>query len=88
MSANDDGGPAFPHTVEYSDGLSGGRLPYGGMSLRDWFAGQALAGEFASQDTDSGVWMEKGFGTVAARCYNVADAMLAARATRRDGAKE
>lgn len=28
----DDGGPAFP------------RSPCGGMSLRDWFAGQALIG--------------------------------------------
>lgn len=39
MNAMDkDGGPAFPIP---SDGMTAG---HNGMSLRDWFAGQALAG--------------------------------------------
>ena len=45
-----------------------------GMSLRDWFAGQALAGMTleASQNVDD----------VAFRAYMIADAMLRARAKR------
>ena len=42
-----------------------------GMTLRDWFAGQALAG------TDFGDWRESDH--LERRCYQVADAMLAAR---------
>lgn len=44
MSKNtntNDGGPAFPHPTECSDGRA---IPHLGMTLRDWFAGQALAG--------------------------------------------
>ena len=36
-----DGGPAFPYRDE--DG-EGGFDQYSGISMRDWFAGQALAG--------------------------------------------
>jgi hypothetical protein len=41
MSANIDGGPAFP---------TNGTSPYNkdGMSLRDWFAGKALQGLIAN----------------------------------------
>ena len=42
----DDGGPAFPAM------LPGGNYCTPGMSLRDWFAGQALAGLLASGDWD------------------------------------
>jgi len=59
----------------------------GGMSLRDWFAGQALAGELASQDERNDAHGGRGTGICtdeympqqAARCYRIADAMLAAR---------
>jgi len=44
MDKQDDGGPAFPHTQEYIDGDGVRQLAWGGMSLRDYFAGQALAG--------------------------------------------
>ena len=62
----DDGGPAFPIT-EY--GLQG----YSGMSLRDWFAGQALAGMLRNQSaygspSNAGEWS-----------YQFADAMIEAR---------
>ncbi len=60
---HDDGGPAFP---VYAPGLSNG------MSLRDWFAGQALAG-IAVRDT------VLPFEDEAAAAYRYADAMLAAR---------
>ena len=79
MSATKNGGPAFPeHRFEhYGDGA--GRLTtHGGMSLRDWFAGQALAG------ITGGYWSNpemSGLGPMqlAAEAYAYADAMLAAR---------
>ena len=61
-----DGGPAFPYPVKY----------FGvGMSLRDWFAGQALVG-LCAHDGTHGVHDVK---TTTGRAYEVADAMLAAR---------
>ena len=63
MDQTNDGGPAFP-----SDRF--GEL---GMSLRDYFAGQALAGQLA--EPDSGKEPEY----IANWCYRYADAMLAER---------
>lgn len=42
MSGRDDGGPAFPLVLDLDRAVSG--VPTNGMSLRDWFAGQALIG--------------------------------------------
>lgn len=39
MSGHDDGGPAFPG-VHYRDDEGQEFASHGGMSLRDWFAGQ------------------------------------------------
>lgn len=71
MSATKDGWPAqavLPRQV-LENRLE--VLPEGGMTLRDWFAGQALAscmvGEFSSTEQ------------CARYCYSKADAMLAAR---------
>ncbi len=67
---SDDGGPAFPVTEGPS--LSG----WYGMTLRDWFAGQALAGLIANEclaTTPEGIMGD------ARRVYSMADAMLAAR---------
>ena len=66
MSYTTEGGPAFP--------LQPASMPemhYLGMSLRDWFAGQALANVYASHDCKPGI--------VAEWAYEVADAMLAQR---------
>lgn len=46
---------------------------YGGMTLRDWFAGQALAGFTVA--TNSAFEPER----YAQACYSLADAMLAQR---------
>lgn len=46
--------------------------PDPGMSLRDWFAGQAISGLLASTDNCTA-------GVFAAKAYFVADAMLVAR---------
>lgn len=52
-----------------------------GMTLRDWFAGQVLAGETANPD--SGLWDESHkYETMIKRAqlyYRIADAMLEAR---------
>lgn len=70
MSAPKDGGPAFPQnaTVEASPG----------MSLRDWFAGQALAGLCAAHN-ERGVWTTASSPSTADFAYTLADAMLAER---------
>ena len=72
----DDGGPAFPvsgHCVDASGAYCGEVVNSKGLSLRDWFAGQALAGICSQSplpDTE----------TEAAKiAYLAADAMLAAR---------
>jgi hypothetical protein len=45
-----------------------------GMTLRDWFAGQALAGIAAHATSE-----EWSVGVVAQYCYDLADAMIAER---------
>lgn len=73
-----DGGPAFPSPTTYH---LNGQVEYGtfGMSLRDWFAGQVLAGIMSARSyTDVAEW-------VPARAYEIADAMLAERS--KGGAK-
>ncbi len=66
-----DGGPAFPVSMPALFGRDAE-----GMSLRDWFAGQALAGLLSNPRADQ-EWAGK---HAAVSAYNVADAMLAARA--------
>jgi hypothetical protein len=62
-----DGGPAFPNL--YKDGTGLTVMPIQGMSLRDYFAGQAL-----------GSCIERAHSDFAARlAYEVADAMLKER---------
>lgn len=85
-----DGGPAFPgHETEKRQ--SKGGMPYDftayrpGMSLLDYFAGQALAGLM----TESGDWEGGIIGddlhdeatgiTIGDFCYNIARNMLAAK---------
>lgn len=73
MSARDDGGPAFPVADVYNkdgDGITEGSP---GMTLRDWFAGQALTG-LLSDPSRAG--KPQAF---AAEAYQMADAMLKAR---------
>lgn len=77
----DDGGAAFPsleRVDEYSDAK--GRyiehfLPVGGMSLRDYFAGQALIGLVARFE-DQAPFPSR---ALASDAYIVADAMIAER---------
>lgn len=66
-----DGGPAFPVSWD----MDGDRVAMPGMSLRDWFAGQVLAGLWANPRDDYTVARED----KAVEAYRQADAMLAAR---------
>ena len=68
-----DGGPAFPH-FKFTENGKVEICPQGGMSLRDYFAGQALAGMMAHDQTSS--WQDY---EVAGDCYVYADAMIKAR---------
>lgn len=88
-----DGGPVFPHihTDLYDD--DGRDLPgpqvhttRPGLSLRDWFAGQALSGLLSSDHgaaSAAKLLLDTGTYTSLANCaFNIADAMLAAREAR------
>lgn len=75
-STIDDGGPAWPaFDSEVHDGTNAYPRGRPGMSLRDWYAGQALAGMLAHPgDTIRG-----SYGGVARAAYEYADAMIKAR---------
>lgn len=77
MSEKKDGGPAFP----FVEGLAGYEHNKHGMTLRDYFAGQALAGIMANiHNLDKSDYLRmKGKEIVSAMSYQIADAMLAER---------
>lgn len=81
MSKIDDGGWAFPHILPAYNGEPA--MPISGMTLRDWFAGQALSAiithalnkpwQLKADDTGD-------IGPATCRtAYDTADAMLEAR---------
>jgi len=74
MSTKNDGGPAFPNLKAHDSGPRDARN--GGMSLRDWLAGQALVSGWLPTQ----VAAEVGVQQLAWHCYDIADAMLAERA--------
>jgi hypothetical protein len=63
------GGHAFPTLFIEPEHGSG----YAGMTLRDWFAGQALAGLIGKLGSD------KEWHLVGDYCYHAADKLIAAR---------
>ena len=66
-----DGGPAFPHTTQW-DGITPA-INHHGISMRDYFAGQAMAAIIASvYCTPETIYTE-----VSSRAYAQADAMRA-----------
>lgn len=79
MSNIDDGGPAFPNTPDMMQSANLG-FDGAGMSLRDWFAGQAISTLINKCEDSYGAWTPS---NVAAGCYAVADAMIAARNDRK-----
>lgn len=91
MNEIHDGGQAFPRaTMETIDGVNTGR--FDGMTLRDYFAGQALAGWCVDTPkitvdhvvSADGKTIDRSINSeevrkVAAHCYRIADAMIAER---------
>ena len=74
MSKN-DGGAAFPCAAEAVGGNDGWLQE--GMSLRDWFAGQALAGMHLPVYNTEGDYVYENMELIAKAAYWMADAMLA-----------
>ena len=70
-----DGGPALPVTFE--GGKNNGETPYfaEGMSLRAYFAGQAMAG-FCSMHDETGLWSWDA-NDAAKEAVRCADALIA-----------
>ena len=74
-----DGGPAFPLNPEVNFSHKGEVYPEAmGMSLRDWFAGQALMSMLTSP-TQIKEGSCESYDLAARLSYRFADAMLAAR---------
>lgn len=72
--------PAFPGLAEMGLLFAGQPVPTNpGMSLRDWFAGQALAGTLACMVEGENPSFSDGGGGIGSHCYRLADAMLRAR---------
>lgn len=85
MTDRDDT-PAFPHQPLGQDGLPESAM-YSGMTLRDWFAGQALAGmlsHVSGAHVDAMADGTKGGMREARAAYAWADAMMAARKEKPD----
>lgn len=87
MSKIDDGGPVYPCAREVWRRDDMGRpigppavLPHEGISLRDYFAGQAMMGSLPDLGSDG--WGDA--NAVAKAAYAMADAMLAARAAKKE----
>jgi hypothetical protein len=74
-----DGGPAYPISHQDID-LNGEfvKIGHSGMTLRDWFAGQALGGQAHDNGKlgDPTYWH---WDEIAHVCYLAADAMIAER---------
>lgn len=84
MTKIEDGGPAFARSAAWGS-PSNVSPSQDGMALRDWFAGQALAGvvQTCNMDTlNKSTTTEQHF---AGQSYAIADAMIAARKGGADG---
>ena len=73
---NTTGGAAFPQSTT----IGSVSETVGGMTLRDWFAGQALAGLLVGYITQYGAPMNT-HDEVFSLAYKAADAMIQARET-------
>ena len=72
MNKIEDGGPAFPSEQSETQDGTWNQTYDPGMSLRDWFAGQALADLASLTESNSDI-------AIAKTAYRIADAMIAAR---------
>ena len=77
--------PAFPSEQHETQDGTWNQTYCDGMSLRDWFAGQAIAGLLSSFQGVNCVGNETKTQGYARRAYEYADAMLSARALEGEG---
>lgn len=77
MSESENGGPAFP--TDSAGRVGAFTWHYEGLSMRDWFAGQALAGYIAASAVEAMFDTNASHEEAACRSYQLADAMLAER---------
>ena len=84
MKELNDGGPAFPPPLVFDKQGKNITWDYRGMSLRDWFAGHALAGMAGEYRTAQMYTCEfdETCESIAKSAYELADAMLKAREVR------
>lgn len=82
MSDTKDGGPAFPTSTHQAG-------PYGGLSVRDYFAAAALTGALANADIVAQAvrdanqqGLSDAGGLLAEAAYVAADTMLSTRETQ------
>lgn len=77
-----DGGPAFPLIEEDENGA---KFQIYGMSLRDWFAGQAIGAVIRQCAGDQAVSLDSRTPEqyFADKAFGIADAMLSAREAAR-----
>lgn len=89
MSTKDTGGPAFPEVrIRSGDNYTPPtKLYYGGMTLRDYFAGEAMpiAVQRLKHNYDKEIgggkwaWDDGDWESIAMHAWDLADAMLKAR---------
>ncbi len=84
MSERDDGGPAFPSSEKLVGVDSQGYKTEGlavshGMSLRDWFAGEALPAVLQMATENAKLGNTQSYKALALEAYMWAEAMLYAR---------
>ena len=82
----DDGGAAFPISLDQMRDEAKGHGAMTGMTLRDYFAGQVLASHGGFADDGPLSWITRLFygrdvtnEKIAEDCYELADAMIAER---------
>lgn len=76
MSDKETGGPAFSSGVACMLQDDGKRRSSDVLTLRDYFAARAMAGELASSTL---IWTDNVFELTAENAYKFADAMLSER---------
>jgi len=73
MTQINTGGPAYPVVAEYMEHCESG------MTLRDYFAGQAVGEVISFCANDTRIKGESAPEAFARKAYEIADAMIAAR---------
>ena len=82
---NEGGGPAFPCVGE---GIWNSLYHAPGMTLRDYFAGQVLSGQWTLRESEAADIQTPTARSMAESAYRIADQMLAVRGLKNEGTKQ